>query len=358
MRAHPACGSLAGTMNQDDLARRLRVLWYRIAHGMTPTQAEFRVARDADRAARPAPEAERRHFHCVCGQLLVGGDRTCHACGRRQYLPYPVRQAARALRDLLPAEHPGAVFVLGLIVLGYALQWRAGGGASIMRPAGLLEDLDLGASVPSLTLGPQPWRAVTYAFLHGGLMHLVMNLVTLAQIGPLIEGHFGSGRFLLGWVVTGAAGVLLPPLVTGPQVGVTLGASGAICGLIGMAWIAARQLQTAQGREVKRAMERWMIYTTVMGLALEFGAGVRVAHGAHFGGALAGVALGWLVPPPTTPGRRRASFFVGLAGFALLAAGLGALVAWQFDGRPIPATRDAFGASWEMAREMAVRRDR
>ncbi len=239
-------------------------------------------------------------------------------------------------------------------MLGYALQWTTGRGG-VFSPSNMLNDLELGASVPSLTTGPQPWRAITYAFLHGGVMHLVMNLMTLVQIAPLIEGYFGSGRFLLAWAVTGAAGVLLPPLVMPGQVGVTLGASGAICGLIGMAWIGAVRTPSANAREVRRTMERWMLFTTLFGVALEFGAGVRVAHGAHFGGALAGVALGYLLPPPITPGRRRLSALLGLIGGALIVAGLAAMMRWRLGGLEIPDTTDGFAAYWEFMREMARR---
>ena len=349
-------------MEPSPLIHRLRVLWYRYALGLTPTQAEYRAARAASTNPRPAAGAGRavaaaqpevRRFLCVCGQLLTTGDRACHACGRRQLVPYSARLLGRALRELLPAEHPAAVGVLGLILLGYALQWTTGRGG-LFSPSNVLNDLELGASVASLTMGPQPWRAITYAFLHGGLMHLVMNLMTLVQIAPLIEGYFGSGRFLLAWAVTGAAGVLLPPLVFAGQ-GVTLGASGAICGLIGMAWIGAVRTPTGNAREVRRTMERWMIYTTLFGLALEFGAGVRVAHGAHFGGALAGVALGLVLPPPITPGRRRISALLGLIGGGLILAGLWAMIAWRVDGLSIPDTTDGFGQYWQFMRETARR---
>jgi len=345
--------------DDEPLVRRLKILWYRLFEGLTPTQAAFRVSQSEARGPAPGNAARGPapvdRFHCACGQLLIAGDRVCPTCGRRQLLPFPLRRIGRALRALLPGEHPAAVLVLGLIVLGYALQWRVGSG-SLFHPGDTLANLDLGASVPALTLGPQPWRAVTYAFLHGGLMHLVMNLVTLVQIAPLIEGYFGSARFLAGWVLTGAAGVVLPPLVLGPQVAVTLGASGAICGLIGMAWIAARQHPGPGSLAVRRTMERWMIYTTLLGLALEFGGGVRVAHGAHFGGALAGVAFGWLVPPPRTAGLRRATPWVGTLGAVILIAALAALVAWYRAGRPIPETGGAFSSAWSVAREMAAKR--
>ena len=98
-----------------------------------------------------------------------------------------------------------------------------------------------------------------------------------------------------------------------------------------------------------------MIYTTLLGLALEFGAGVRVAHGAHFGGALAGVAFGWLVPPPMTAGQRRATPWVGALGAMVLIAGLGALIAWHRAGRPIPEAGGGFATAWSVAREMAAK---
>ena len=330
-------------------ARKLRVWWYRVFHGLNATQAEFRVDRDLARAASaPAGASARapdRRFHCVCGQLLAGDETHCHTCLRRQYLPFWLRSLGRDARGLLPSDHPAAHGVILLILLGYTIQMITGGGG-VFNPTDTLGTLELGAAVPSLTVGPQPWRAVTYAFLHGGGFHLLMNMVTLVQIAPLIEGYFGSARFLLAWVLTGAAGVVLPPLIFGVGHGITVGASGSICGLIGMAWIAARSLQTPQAREVKRLMQRWMLYTAVLGVMFEFGGGPNVAHGAHIGGAVAGITLGWLLPPPLSAPRRRLTPFIGLVALLLLGVALWAMVDWRQGGMEIPQTRDEFSLAW------------
>jgi membrane associated rhomboid family serine protease len=81
----------------------------------------------------------------------------------------------------------------------------------------------------------QPWRLVSYQFLHGGLLHLLLNMMVLFFLGPTLEKHWGSRRFLgfyLGCGISG--GLLYLALVTIGVMGGAplLGASGAILGVL------------------------------------------------------------------------------------------------------------------------------
>jgi membrane associated rhomboid family serine protease len=81
----------------------------------------------------------------------------------------------------------------------------------------------------------QIWRLVTYQFLHGSVGHLLFNMLGLVFLGPTLEQHWGSRRFLVFYLSCGAVGALfyillvaLGFLVAVPMVG----ASGAILGML------------------------------------------------------------------------------------------------------------------------------
>ena len=63
---------------------------------------------------------------------------------------------------------------------------------------GITSMLDL---VPALVL-IRPWTLVTYMFLHGGLMHILFNMLTLYFFGPRVEERMGSRRFLILYFVS------------------------------------------------------------------------------------------------------------------------------------------------------------
>jgi len=81
----------------------------------------------------------------------------------------------------------------------------------------------------------QIWRYVTYQFMHGGTWHIVFNMLGLFFLGPVLERHLGSRRFLKFYLGCGIAGGLLYPLlaiVGFLRVGPMIGASGAILGML------------------------------------------------------------------------------------------------------------------------------
>ncbi|MHC4062564.1 MAG: rhomboid family intramembrane serine protease [Planctomycetota bacterium] len=81
----------------------------------------------------------------------------------------------------------------------------------------------------------QPWRLVTYQFLHGGFGHLFGNMLGLFFFGRILEKHWGSKRFLYFYLVCGAVGGLLYPLLAYAGLlsrGSLIGASGAVFGVL------------------------------------------------------------------------------------------------------------------------------
>ena len=157
-----------------------------------------------------------------------------------------------------------------------------------------------GASVPF-----QFWTSfITHALLHGGLLHLFMNMAIFLSLGSILARGLGTYRFLVLFIVSAIGGALLFALITDAQ-GPLVGASGALFGFIGA---------------LKRWEWRWLAATgasprrfwgTILGLAainlllaLMF-QGVSIAWEAHLGGFIAG----WLIAPVLAPGRAAPSPF-------------------------------------------------
>ena len=88
---------------------------------------------------------------------------------------------------------------------------------------------DLGALIPPEVLAKdQWWRLLTYAFVHGGLFHIFVNMYSLFSVGPLLETMWGSTRFLILYLV----GALLGGCAVMLTMRGAVGASGALCGLL------------------------------------------------------------------------------------------------------------------------------
>lgn len=129
-----------------------------------------------------------------------------------------------------------------------------------------------------------------HMFLHGGALHLVMNMVMLLAIGRILEPVLGSRRFLLLYVVSGLAGGLAEwawsPLSTVPAVG----ASGAISGLVAaQAMLFGRSDKSPLVQALGLAVA-WVVLQVLAGAALA-GPDMRIAIMAHIGGFIAGLAL-------------------------------------------------------------------
>lgn len=110
----------------------------------------------------------------------------------------------------------------------------------LLSPAALELFFDTFALIPSRFLGPSRLRAfweyfpfVTNMFLHAGLVHLISNMWTLWIFGPPVEDRIGPGRYLLFYMVAGLAASWTHAIVNATSSIPTLGASGAISGVMG-----------------------------------------------------------------------------------------------------------------------------
>ena len=85
------------------------------------------------------------------------------------------------------------------------------------------------------------WRLMTAAFLHYGPVHLILNMVASTGSASLLEERIGSGRYLLLYLVSGPRGLGRRPALAERFRTPTVGASGAIFGILGAGLVLERQ---------------------------------------------------------------------------------------------------------------------
>jgi membrane associated rhomboid family serine protease len=294
----------------EDHPKYKAVYWWAKLIGQSDTQAAWRARQSLEESVEQ--KRVTKHFHCVCGQLLLIGTAQCGACHRKQYAP------AMYHRGLKELEVGSGYFSIGvmtfLCLLMYGVQVALSGDFISGAPPREIDPLfflKLGAVHPFVPTD-QYWRLFTYTLLHGGVMHIGFNLMALYQIGPLIEKSFGPARVLFFWVVSGALAVSLPALIQGGM-RPTIGASGSVFGLIGVAMAYGHRIKTAHGLFIRNKMIEWTIICTLFGMMMG-----GVAHSAHFGGLIAGIGLSYLCPPPNTPSLKRLSPFMALTALAVM----------------------------------------
>ena len=158
------------------------------------------------------------------------------------------------------------------------------------------------------------WRLITSAFLHGGMIHIAFNMLALWWLGAPVEMALGRLRYIGLYLVSGLAGSA-GALIANPH-SVTVGASGAIFGLLGAGLILEwRATGSLAGN---------YLTLILINLAISF-AVPGISYGGHIGGLLGGIAVTLAF---THSGRRRAAFggLTAVHAGALIAVGLGSVL--------------------------------
>jgi membrane associated rhomboid family serine protease len=161
------------------------------------------------------------------------------------------------------------------------------------------------------------WRLVTAAFLHGGPLHLGLNMLVLWFIGPALEEYLGHWRYALLYFVSGLAGSAgalvigsLDTLFNPSPATVTVGASGAIWGIMGAAlFLEWRRIYVFGGQALGLVVLNLALTVIVPGISI----GGHI--GGLIGGALAALAF-------TSLGRRPALATLSVAAVGVLSIGV------------------------------------
>jgi len=180
--------------------------------------------------------------------------------------------------------YPVTAALLGINIVAFLLQQVPG-----------LHVTDLGVNFGPLTISGEYWRLFTAGFLHGGIIHIALNMWCLWSLGRLSERLFGKWQTFAIYMVTGVGGALLS-IANNPQHG-ELGASGAVFGIVGavIAGVKFGELNISSGE--KKAIISSAVSFAVLNFMLGFsgfGSSVvgRVDNMCHLGGFITGLMVG------------------------------------------------------------------
>ena len=242
-----------------------------------------------------------------CRNLVKAGIEFCPYCARRLGAEKGFRGKVKKLltRDVIATR-----VIIGAIVVFFVIQfvvdqfippqYTSGqrGGFMFFLSSQPITAILLGSNYhPFVYYHSQIWRFVTSIFLHFGLIHILFNCWAFWDLGRLAEKFWGAKQVFAAFILSGAAGsaasFLWKTMVMGQPVN-SAGASGAVCGILGLLLGAYYKDRRHIGEYLGAQLIRWAVMLLIFGLV------AGADNGAHVGGFLAGAVMGFFLPPTTT----------------------------------------------------------
>ncbi len=199
---------------------------------------------------------------------------------------------------------------------------RGGGLFSLLSPSGRMAFLFGASGAEPLFRFGRWWTVLSAGWLHGGLLHIVFNMMWIRHLAPTTAEEYGIGRTVIIYTVASTTGFLLSswvgeflPFLPGPLRGAysyTLGASAPIFGLLGALVYAGKKGSSAVGQQAKGLA----IMICVFGLIMP-----GIDNWAHLGGFGGGYLIArWLDPlaPERTDHQIAALLCIGLTIFSVI----------------------------------------
>jgi len=178
--------------------------------------------------------------------------------------------------------------IITLNVLYFAISLMLSGASGGFLSPGQTSLMLLGAtgSYPIDHFG-RYWTLISANYLHGGILHIIFNLMALKQIAPWATNEYGSSRMFSIYTLGGVFGYVVSYLA---GVSFTIGASAAVCSLIGALLYYGKSRGGAYGNSVYREVSGWVISLFIFGLLFP-----GINNWGHGGGIIGGIILGALL---------------------------------------------------------------
>ncbi len=225
-----------------------------------------------------------------CGRLTHASAPVCLVCGRRNPGMWGF---AGPLREVFRSWNFTNAVTLACVALYIAT--LVFDPASALRPRGIFD-----VFAPSNralwafgAAGAIPWQAghwwtvLTAIYLHGGILHILFNLLWVRSLGPEVENVYGPARLVVVFTVSGVAGFVLSNAFDVPF---TVGASGSIFGLLGALVAYGRKRGGAFGRLLLQQYGQWALVLFISGFIMS-----GVNNFAHAGGFIGGFVSGLIL---------------------------------------------------------------
>ena len=211
-----------------------------------------------------------------CGRPICTECMTTTPVGMRCPECSAQKTKVRTMRDV----HGDPRVAYALIAINVLAYFASSAGGDLNEQFGVLGSGFVPSLGPSGVAEGEVWRLVTGGFLHGGLIHIGFNMYLLYMLGNLLEPSIGSVRFAALYFASLLAGSL-GAILFSPQA-LTVGASGAVFGLMGAAFVEMR-------RRGIDPMQSGIGGLLVLNLIITFLPGFNISIGGHLGGLVGGV---------------------------------------------------------------------
>ncbi len=204
------------------------------------------------------------------------------------------------------ARAPATVVLVACCVVLYLVTSAYGGNSDLMVLA------RFGAANPLLIRAGEWWRLVGASFLHVGIVHILVNMYALWNLGRGIERFYGTVPFLGLYALAAVTGSLADFYTSADNV-LSAGASGAIFGLFGAAGVLSFKHELP--KRVAQGMRKDALTNLVLNLGVAFTV-PNLGHAAHLGGLVAGALFAAVVPIAS---RQQPRWLVGALGLMAVA---------------------------------------
>ncbi len=227
-----------------------------------------------------------------CRRLISRGIERCPYCDLRNpsswwknsFLPSKLFSAENIVHTIIYTNV--VMFVLSLLLIPNHMGFHFSPFNFLSPSDSSLLLLGSTGTVPISQLGHW-WSLLSANYLHGSLLHIVFNMIALNQIGPLVLQEYGKNRLIIIYTFGGVLGFILSSLVGIPF---TIGASAAVCSLIGAMLFYGKHRGGAFGQAVYSQIGGWAIGIGVFGFVIP-----GINNWGHGGGMAAGALLGYLL---------------------------------------------------------------
>ena len=229
-----------------------------------------------------------------CGKLISANSEKCFYCGIKNPGKFGLHSSIQKIFSGSIGFIQGVIYfcaglyIISLMIVPSAIFHPIRGLFSIFSPSGKALAILGMTSFPSMATG-QLWTLITAIYLHGGLLHILFNMLWIRQLGPMVEDIYGTSRLILIFTISGVFGFILSNLLSGVP---TLGASGSIFGLLGALIYYGRSRGGVFGQIVYPQLLSWAVVLFLFGF---FFPGINnLAHlGGFIGGYVSGNLLGY-----------------------------------------------------------------
>ena len=227
-----------------------------------------------------------------CRKLISTSESRCPYC--KTYRPaswYKNHAWIKGLRD--PSQMIKTVIAINVVMYIISLLFNpraldlSPNPLTFLSPSWLsLKLLGMTGSVPFHEYH-QYWTLVSANYLHGGILHIFFNMMAFRQLAFVAIREFGVYRMFTIYTLSGIFGFYVSNLF---EVSWTIGASAAVCGLLGATLYYGKSRGGPYGRALYKQVGMWVVFLFIFGWMVE-----GINNWGHGGGILAGIGLGFLL---------------------------------------------------------------